>query len=92
MLKLSAGDQRVAQRVLLVEEAGIGAGFDVVPGAPFVDDQADRFCGSYLSMIAECLRDELVHLQRVAERGEPVVFVEAGGGALGLPSRRSGSV
>ena len=41
MLSVHAGHQRVAQRVLLVEEAGIGARLDVVPGAPFVHDQAD---------------------------------------------------
>ena len=45
MWKLSAGHQRVAQRVLLVEEAGLGAGLDVVPGAPLVHDQADPFLG-----------------------------------------------
>ena len=41
MSKCVLGDQGVAEGVLLVEEAGVGAGLDVEPGAPLVDDQAD---------------------------------------------------
>jgi hypothetical protein len=41
-VEVERGDERVAQRVLLVQEAGLGALLDVVPRAPLVDDQADR--------------------------------------------------
>ena len=33
--------QGIAHAVLLVEEAGIGARLDGIPGAPFIDDQLD---------------------------------------------------
>ena len=45
-VEVNPGDQGVPERVLLVEEAGVGAGFDVVPSAPFVDDQSDPPFGS----------------------------------------------
>jgi hypothetical protein len=38
-------DQRVAQRVLLVEEAGVATRLGVVPGAPLVDEESDALLG-----------------------------------------------
>ena len=38
-VQVEGGGDRVADRVLLIQESGRGAGFDVVPRAPLVDDQ-----------------------------------------------------
>ena len=40
-VQVQRGHHRVAHRVLLVQEAGVGARLDVPPGAPLVQDQPD---------------------------------------------------
>src|ERR1039457_6372344 len=47
--------QRVAQRVLLEQEAGIGAWLNVPPRAPLVQGQPHALAWIVLVMMAECL-------------------------------------
>nr|GEU28270.1 hypothetical protein [Tanacetum cinerariifolium] len=76
---------RVAQRVLLVQEACIGALLHVVPGAPFVDQEAQFFLGVVAVQDFDVLFDHAVDPEGVRQRGEPFVFLEASRGALHFP-------
>ena len=87
-VEVKRGQERVAQRVLLVEETGVGAGLDVGPDAPLVDDEADLLLGVVLVHDRRVFRDQLLHLERVAQRGEILVLGETGAGALFLPVAR----
>ena len=84
-VEVEGGDDRVAHRALLEEVARVGAGFDVKPGAPFVDEQAD----AALRVVA--VHDLDVALQDGLEAeglGEDVVVLgvgEVGRGALAVP-------
>ena len=68
--------KRVAEGVLLVEEAGVGAGLDVEPGAPLVDDQADAPARVVAVHDRGVAGDELVHPLGVHHRLVVVVSVE----------------
>ena len=61
MWKFKAATSASRKRVLLVEKAGIGARFDVVPRAPFVDDQADALLRIVAVHDLAVFRDQLVH-------------------------------
>jgi hypothetical protein len=78
-VEMERRDQRVAQRVLLVEEARMRARIAGVPGAPFVDRSQMRFSGSYLSMIALCLVISSSICTAPASVVRPFVLVEIGG-------------
>jgi len=83
----------VAQRVLLVQEAGVGALLHVIPGAPLVHQEADFFLRVVAVQDFDVLLDHAVDFGRVRQRGEPFVFLEAGGRALHFPlARRDGVV
>jgi hypothetical protein len=86
-VEVQAGDQGVAERVLLVEEAGVGAGLDVEPGAPLVDHQADSPGWVVAVHDRSVAGDELVHPLGVHHR--LVVILEA---ELGRAALRAGEV
>jgi hypothetical protein len=78
----------VADGVALEQEARVGARLDVVPGAPFVDVEADLLLRVVLVEDGDVAADVVFHAQRVRHGREPFAFREAGGGAL-LPICRS---
>ena len=72
---------RVADGVLLVEEGRVGSFFDRVPGAPFIDDQADlarRVPGIHGRAL---LDHQIFHLEPFFEQAVPFFFGVFGGGA-----------
>jgi hypothetical protein len=103
-VEVQGGDERVAQRVLLIEEGGPGAGLRVVPRTPLVDHQADLLAAARtrpgrgrplalgLAHDLVVLRDQLVHEQGALQRREPRVLTEAGRRALLPPQLPVGSV
>ena len=65
--------QRVAERVLLVEEARVRPLHDRVPGAPLVDDQADlaiRIVGVHRRAL---LDDQVLHPQPFVDQFIPLI-------------------
>lgn len=78
-MEVEGGDEGIAEGVLLVEEAGIGAGFDVVPGSPFIDDHADTFAGVVLVHDGAVAGDEFIHEEGTAQGVMPFGFCEVGG-------------
>ena len=83
---MHGGHQRVAQRVLLVQETGVGARLHVPPGAPLVHDETDlalRVPAVHDRLVA---RHQLLDAGRVAQREVPLLLVEAGGRALRRPA------
>ena len=79
-VQIQGSDQRVAQTVLLVEEARIRARLNMMPGAPFVDDQGDALLGVVPIHDGPVIHQKLIHDQRPLELGEPVAFLELRGG------------
>ena len=79
-MECEGGDEGVTQRILLVEEAGVGVGFGVVPGAPFVEDDTHAIVGIVLIHDGAVFGDEFVHEEGFLEDIEPIAFVKIGGG------------
>ena len=63
----------------MVEEARVGVGFGVVPGAPFIEDDADAIVGIVLVHDGCVFGNQLVHKERLFEDIEPIGFVKVGG-------------
>ena len=85
-------DHRVAHGVLLIEEAGVRAGLDVVPAAPFVDDQADAVLGVVAVHNGQMAADEVVHVCGLAHRFGIQIRAEIRRAALILPRAGDGVV
>src|SRR5512146_3502659 len=80
--------QSVAQRVLLIEESGMGAGLLVIPRTPFVDEERDALLRVVLVHDRRVTRDVLVDSRGRLQRGSPLVLAESGGGSLVFPVAR----
>jgi len=87
-IEVQGGDERIAQAVLLEQEARVGARLHVVPGAPFIDVQARLFRGIVLVDGGEIVLDQAIDAQGAAQGGNPLVFAKARGGALLFPHAR----
>jgi len=81
-VEVDSRHEGVAQRVLLVQESGVCPGFDVVPGAPFVHDQADALFRIVFIHDGGVFCYQFIHLQRAAERFVPFGLGEFGGEPL----------
>ena len=85
-------DERVTQRVLLVQEAGVGSGLDVVPHPPFADDERDALARIVLVHDRRVTRDQLLHSEGSFHGEEPLLLAELGRGALVRPGADDGVV
>ncbi|OPZ40621.1 MAG: hypothetical protein BWY95_02732 [Bacteroidetes bacterium ADurb.BinA104] len=74
--------QSIAQGVLLIKEAGIGAGFYIVPGSPFVYTKGNSFAGIVPVHYGHVSADQLIHKQRLLHGGEVFLFGKIGGRSL----------
>src|SRR5207248_1575709 len=70
-------------RILLVEEPGVCPWLHVVPGAPLVDDERHALCGIKAVHDRRMAPNQLVHVQTLTERGEPLLFAKVRGRAPG---------
>ena len=77
----------IAQRVLLIEEAGMGPRLLVVPGAPLIDVQRDFLLGIILVHRRADLGNQGLHLARQVQFAGPQVLAKAGGGTAVAPHR-----
>jgi len=78
-----AGEDGVADGLLLVEFVRTAAGFDGVPGAPFVDDQGDAPLGVVMVHLRGVLAELGVHVPSVPHHEVPAGAVELRGVELG---------
>ena len=85
------GHQSVAHGVLLIEEAGVRAGFHVVPGAPLVDDQTDAAFRIVAAHDSEMVFNQFIHPQCVAQRRPVFGLLKTGGRAFVVPGERAGT-
>ena len=76
----------VAHGVLLIEEAGIGAGLHLKPVAPLVHDHADLLFRIIFVHDCTVTHHQLFHIQGFYQGLVPVGFVKDGGASLILPS------
>ena len=81
------GHQRVTHGVLLVEEAGVGARFHVVPGTPFVHNQPHAMLGIVTVHNLQVLFNDRLNRPRLAQGGVIFGLRKGGGAALVLPVR-----
>ena len=79
------GDERIAQRVLLVQEARIGTRLHIVPQAPLAHDERHALAGVVLVHHRGVPRDQVFHVQRLLQGREPFSFRELGGRAFVCP-------
>ena len=77
--------QRIAHRVLLIEEARICARLHIVPGAPLVHSQTDFAPACKLADDAAVVFHQLLHAQRLVQGGIVFALGELCRGALVLP-------
>ncbi len=84
-VEVQPGHEGVAQRVLLVEEAGVGARLDIPPGAPLVQHQAHVPARVVAVHDVGVAGEQLVHPGRLHHRAVVVVGAEVRGLALVLP-------
>ena len=84
-IEIEPGDDRIAQRILLLEEPGIAARRRIVPRAPFVDCEHHALGGIIFVHDRRVLGDEVLHLQRVRHGGRPFALGKADRRALVLP-------
>jgi len=85
-VEIDRSHDRIAQRVLLIEEAWFAPRLGIVPRAPFVDRKADLLLGIVLVHHRGILRDQVVHAQRALECRNPLVLGEARGWTLVIPA------
>src|SRR5699024_6009481 len=78
--------------VLLVQEPGVGAGFDVPPGAPLVQHQPDLLLRVVAVHDRGVAGDQLLGAGGVGEGAVPLLVAEPSGGALLLPAAGEGVV
>ena len=79
------GHHGVAHGVLLVQEAGVGAGLHVEPGAPLVHQQAHLVLGVVAVHNLGVLGNYLIHEVGLAQGDVVILLGELRGGALVLP-------
>ena len=77
--------QRIAHRVLLIEEARICARLHIVPGAPLVHSQTDFAPACKLADDAAVVFHQLLHAQRLVQGGIVFALGELRRRALVLP-------
>ncbi|MNC13620.1 hypothetical protein D3C75_613720 [compost metagenome] len=80
-----AGNQGIADRVLLIEEARIGSRLDIIPGSPFIDDQADTLLMIILIHNYAVAGNQLIHVQCLLQRREPFIGLKTGSRAFIMP-------
>ena len=86
------GDDGVAHGGLLEEVAGIGAGFDIPPGAPLVHEKVDLALGIILVHDGDMLLDAGLDGDCTAECAVVLLVGEIGGGALAAGPGHAGVV
>ena len=87
-----AGDQGIAQAILLIEKAGVGARFNIIPGAPLVDNQPNALVRVILIHDRTMVGDDFFHTQRFLQREKPIIHAKFSGGALVCPGVRDGVI
>ena len=75
-VEVDRGDQRVAERILLAQEARVRARILGIPGAPFVDRQEDALLRIIFVHDRAVLGDQFVHAPGAGKRIGPAVLVE----------------
>src|SRR5699024_2151768 len=91
-VEVDARHERVPHRVLLVQEPGVGAGFDVPPGAPLVQHQPDLLLRVVAVHDRGVAGDQLLGAGGVGEGAVPLLVAGPSGGALLLPAAGEGVV
>ena len=84
-VQMQSGDNRVAQRILLIEKTGVRAGLDVVPHAPLADNQPDALARIVAIQNRGMAHDQRVHAPGFLHGAEPLPLGDVGGGSLVLP-------
>ena len=84
-VEVDACDERVADRVLLIKEARIGAFLNVIPCAPLVNHEADPAVRIISVHDGGMLLDEFFHCESFRERHIPLFVVEFSGRTLVIP-------
>src|SRR5699024_10275297 len=84
-VEMDRGHQGVTHGVLLVQEAGVGAGLDVPPGAPLVDDQSDLLMRVVVVHDGGVASHQLLGAGGAGQGQVPLLGGELGGAALVVP-------
>ena len=84
-IEVDACDERVADRVLLIKEARIGAFLNVIPCAPLVNHEADPAVRVISVHDGGMLLDEFFHGECFRERHIPLFVIELSGRTLVIP-------
>ena len=85
-------DHRIAHGVLLVEEAGVSAGLDVIPGTPLVHDQADALFRVVAVHDRAVTAHQIVDKERLLQRLAVFFLGKIRRAALVLPVARHGVI
>ena len=91
-VEVDAGDERISDRILLIEEAGVGSFFNVIPSTPFVDHETDPAVRVISVHDRRVLLNELFHIKCLGKSHVPLFVIEACGTSLMIPVVRNGVV
>ena len=81
-VEVESRHQRITQRVLLIEKAGLATRCGVVPGTPLIDGEADLLLWVPLVHGGAVLTDEVLHRERMRQRRDPLLLAETRRGSL----------
>ncbi len=84
-VQIDACHQCVPHGILLIQEAGIGAGLHIIPGAPLIHDHADLLFRIILIHNGAMSLDQLIHLQGRLQSAVPVLLIKVQSQSLLIP-------